>query len=176
MARLGDKAPNLRFLILGDGAERPRLTAMAKELGLENRVTLAGGVPIEQVARTMANVDLGVEPKRKRSFANEALSTKIPEFMAMGVPVLASDTRTHQFYFKEGMVRYFESEDVDDLASKILELMKDPAKCNALRQRGDEFIKENNWDARKHEYLDLVERLVGAPSAASVTKTVRNAA
>jgi glycosyltransferase involved in cell wall biosynthesis len=35
MARLGNKAPKLKFLILGDGAERDRLKAMASEHGLE---------------------------------------------------------------------------------------------------------------------------------------------
>ena len=160
MAQLRDKAPNLKFLILGDGAERDALLAMASQHGLGDRVTITGGVPIEKVAEIMANADLGVEPKRKRSFANEALSTKILEFMAMGVPVLASDTRVHKLYFKDGLIQFFESENVDDIAIKILELMHDSARRDALRARGMSFVQQNNWDVRKNEYLDLVNRLV----------------
>jgi glycosyltransferase involved in cell wall biosynthesis len=160
MAQLRDEANNLRFLILGDGAERERLIALAKEHGLEDRVTIIKGVPIEEVAKTMANVDLGLEPKRKHSCANEALSTKILEFMAMGVPVLASDTRVHQMYFTDDMVEFFESENVADLAAKILALIRNPARRTAMRERGVEFILENNWDLKKNEYLDLVDRLV----------------
>src|SRR5260370_15522115 len=153
MAHLRDQASKLKLLVIGDGAERDKLLALAKQHGLENRVTIVKAVPIEEVARTMANVDLGVEPKRKSSFVNEALSTKILEFMAMGVPVLASDTRVHQMYFTNDRLEYFESENVEDLAAKILCLMTDQARRTALRESGMEFILENNWDVKKKEYL-----------------------
>jgi len=160
MARLGDKAANLRLIIFGDGAERERLTSMVENYGLGDRVSIGGGVPIEQVASTMASVDLGIEPKRKRSFGNEALSTKILEFMAVGVPVLASSTRINRMYFEDGLIAFFESEDVDDLAAEILRLIEQPAITSTLRERGLKFIEENNWNIKKHEYLDLVDGLV----------------
>src|SRR5208337_3740288 len=87
MALLRDKAPNLKFLIVGDGPDREKLKTLVRQLHLEDHVVMAGVIPIEQVAETMATVDLGVVPKRKDSFGNEAFSTKIMEFMAMGVPV-----------------------------------------------------------------------------------------
>jgi glycosyltransferase involved in cell wall biosynthesis len=161
MALLRDKAPKLKLLILGDGTERERLVALAEENGLADRVTISGGVSIEKVAWVMSSVDLGVEPKRKRSFANEALSTKILEFMAMGVPVLASDTHVHQLYF-DNLIHFFESENIENLAATILALMHDPTRRDALCKRGTEFILENNWDVKKHEYLDLVDRLICA--------------
>lgn len=160
MAVLGDKAPNLTFLILGDGIERDRLRGLVKENHLEDRVTIGGGVPIEKVAEMMANVDLAVEPKLKSSFANEALSTKILEFMAMGVPVIASDTRVHRLYFKDDLIQFFESENVGDLAAKILELMQDSDRYNTLRTHGMRFADQNNWNVRRTDYLDLVGRLV----------------
>ncbi len=160
MAHLGNKAPNLRFIIFGDGHERDRLLAMAKELGLEDRVTIMQERPASEVAEAMAKADLGVEPKRKHSFANEALSTKILEFMAMDVPVLASDTRVHEMYFKDGTVQYFESENIADLAAKILELMHDPDKCDALRARGRSLVQDYGWKEKKGEYLSLVDRVV----------------
>ena len=158
MGRLSTRVPNLRLLVLGDGAEREKLRTLARENGIEDRVTILGGVPMEDVARTMANVDLGVEPKRKHSFANEALSTKIPEFMAMDVPVVASDTMVHKLYFPE-MVEFFESENVDDLSDKILKLVEDEKARQALRERGRRFIAANNWDIKKYEYLNLIDRL-----------------
>jgi glycosyltransferase involved in cell wall biosynthesis len=141
----------------------PEVLAMIKECGLEGRVTIREERPVDEVAEMMANADLGVEPKRKHSFANEALSTKILEFMAMGVPVLASDTRVHQMYFKDGSVEYFESENVGDLAGKILDLMHDPGKRSALCARGTSLVQGYDWDAKKGEYLGLVDRLVKSP-------------
>ena len=160
MALLRDRAPHFKFLIVGDGPDRHKLQTMISNLHLEDCVTLIGMIPVEKVAETMANVDLGVVPKRKDSFGNEAFSTKIMEFMAMGVPVLASRTRIDQYYFSEDTVRFFDSENVDDLAAKILELAADPARSNTLRDQAAEFIRTNNWDVKKQEYLDLVDRLV----------------
>jgi glycosyltransferase involved in cell wall biosynthesis len=152
-------APQLRFLIVGDGSERPRLEAMVTKLGLQDRVTIKGFVPMEEVAQIMSTIDLGVVPKRSDSFGNEAFSTKIMEFMAMGVPVLAARTRVDEFYFNEDMLQFFESGRSEDLAAKILFLLQNPLRRAALVEAGNEFIARNNWDVRKQEYLGLVDRL-----------------
>jgi glycosyltransferase involved in cell wall biosynthesis len=159
-ALLRDTVPNLRFLIIGDGPERNKLEAMVEQERLEDRVSLSRMIPLEQVAEVMADVDLGVVPKRRHSFGNEAFSTKIMEFMAMGVPVLASQTRIDEWYFGEGQVQFFESDNVEDLAAKILTLARDTEGRRALRTRGTQFIEKNNWDTKKHEYFDLVDRLI----------------
>jgi len=161
VARLREKAPNVRLLIIGDGPDRGKLSAMIKQLCLEGCVTMSGFIPLEKVAETMADVDLGVVPKRSDSFGNEAFSTKIMEFMAMGVPVLASRTAVDQYYFNDRLVQFFESANVDDLASKILDLVRDPVKCDSLRTSAASFIEQNNWDVKKQEYLDLADRLCG---------------
>jgi len=161
VALLRDKIRNLKFLVIGDGPDGDRLKTMVKQLHVEDQVTITGLIPMEQVADTMATVDLGVVPKRKDSFGNEAFSTKIMEFMAMGVPVVVADTRIDRYYFNEELVQFFESENVEDLATKILELEQSPKRRSALRACAAHFIEQNNWDIRKREYLDLVDRLTG---------------
>ncbi len=159
MSLLRDRVPNLRFLIVGDGPDREKLRGMIQRQHLEDRVFLKGFVPMEQVAEIMATIDLGVVPKRKDSFGNEAFSTKIMEFMAMNVPVIASRTRIDEYYFNENMVQFFESENAEDLATKILDLMQNPARRSALCGCSTQFIAHNNWDVKKHEYMELVDRL-----------------
>ncbi len=168
VALLREKAPNLRCWIIGDGPDFEKLKAMVEKERLEEQVTMNGAVSIEKVAETMALVDLGVVPKRSDSFGNEAFSTKIMEFMAMGVPVLASRTAIDQYYFTGQLVQFFESDSVRDLADKILDLMSNPARCDSLRAHGAEFIRQNNWGVKKKEYLDLVDRLVNPASYCAV--------
>jgi glycosyltransferase involved in cell wall biosynthesis len=160
MSLLRESVPNLRFLIIGDGPERAKLQAMVTQERLEGRISLSRVIPLEQVAQVMAEVDLGVVPKRRHSFGNEAFSTKIMEFMAMGVPVLASSTRIDEYYFKEGEVQFFESENVEDLAAQIKFLVRDIQCRRTLRERGRRFIEQNNWDSKKHEYFDLLNQLI----------------
>jgi glycosyltransferase involved in cell wall biosynthesis len=114
---------------------------------------------MELVAEVLSTVDLGVVPKRSNSFGNEAFSTKTMEFMAMNVPVIVSRTRIDEYYFSDQMVQFFESDNAADLATKILELIKNPARRTALSTCSLAFIALNNWDVKKHEYLELVDRL-----------------
>jgi glycosyltransferase involved in cell wall biosynthesis len=156
---LRDRAPNLRFRIVGDGPDRERLKEMIAEHHLETQVSIEGFVPIEQVAKIMSSVDLGVVPKRKDSFGNEAFSTKIMEFMAMNVPVVASRTRIDEYYFNEHLVQFFEPGNVSDLAERIFQLMQDPDRRRELCRNGAAFIVDNNWSVKKEEYFALVDRL-----------------
>jgi glycosyltransferase involved in cell wall biosynthesis len=158
---LRDRVPNLRLIIVGDGPDREKLRSMISRLHLEDRVSLQGFVPIERVAEIMATVDLGVVPKRKDSFGNEAFSTKIMEFMAMNVPVVAARTRIDEYYFSDDIVQFFESGSAEDLAAKIFELVHNPERRMALRECSSRFVAKNNWDVKKGQYLDLVDRLVG---------------
>jgi glycosyltransferase involved in cell wall biosynthesis len=163
MALLRERAPQLRLLLIGDGPERENLRRLVTARSLEDRVSLAGMVPLEKVAEIMAAVDAGVVPKRTDSFGNEAFSTKIMEFMAMGVPVIASRTRIDQYYFNDELVEFFHSGNAEDLAEKILALMRNQSKRTTLRENALSFIAANNWDVRKDEYLSLVDRLTGKP-------------
>lgn len=151
--------PHLRLMLIGDGPERENLKRLILERGLGDCISLAGLVPLEEVAAIMSGVDLGVVPKRSDTFGNEAFSTKIMEFMAMGVPVLAARTRVDEYYFNDNLVQFFESGNSRDLAEKILELMQRPERRTELCAASREFIGENNWGVRKQEYLGLVERL-----------------
>lgn len=160
MSLLRDKIPQLRFLLIGNGPERENLKRMIRDNKLENRVTLKGLIPLEQVAETIAGIDLGVVPKRSDTFGNEAFSTKIMEFMAMGVPVLAAKTRIDQYYFNSDLVEFFESGNARDLAAKIEFLVNRPERRAQLSAACSTFIAQNNWDVRKQEYLEIVDRLV----------------
>ena len=53
--------------------------------------------------KRMAEADFGIVPKRSEGFGNEAFSTKIFEFMALGIPVIAADTKIDKYYFNDSL-------------------------------------------------------------------------
>lgn len=159
------KAPGLRFLIIGDGRERDNLRRLIRERNVEDVVTMMGLIPLSQVAEILDRADAGVVPKRGDGFGSIAFSTKIMEFLAMRVPVIASRTRIDEFYFNEQLLEFFESGNAQDLAAKILNLIENPERVAAMRQAGANYIASNNWNVRQRDYLDLVDRLVARPSA-----------
>jgi glycosyltransferase involved in cell wall biosynthesis len=148
------------FHIYGDGNTKEALMALTRELDLEGRVRFFDWIPVHQMAEIMANADLGVVPKRADSFGNEAYSTKIMEFMSLGVPVLVSSTKIDRFYFDDSVVRFFESGNVAALADGMLELLRDRGLRERLAVRAREYAQRNSWESRRPDYLHLVDSLV----------------
>lgn len=160
-AGIKDQIPGTEFHIYGSGSAKKSFQQLASELDLDKNVLFKGSLPMDEIADVMANADLGIVPKRATTFGNEAFSTKILEFMALGVPVLVSNTKIDKYYFNNSLVAFFNSEDVENLAEKMLLLIKNQEKRARLRMKGLEFIEENNWEVKKNIYFDMVNSLTG---------------
>ena len=160
-AVIASKYPEVTFSIYGDGPTRDSLIQLTRDLGLEGRVILAGLVTIDQISGVMSRADIGVVPKRANSFGNEAFSTKILEFMALGVPVIVSNTKIDKYYFTDDLVMFFKNEDIDDLAAKMELMITNREIRNQYIKSSLEYIRENNWDVKKRIYLDLISSLTG---------------
>ncbi len=122
----------------------------------------------------MENADLGVVPKRGNGFGNEAFSTKILEFMSMGVPVLIPDTTIDSYYFDDSIVRFFRANDEISLADNMLDLILHSDVRERLARNADKFIKGYLWDENEALYLNIVDSLLGTaekPSSGGDTKT-----
>ena len=153
-------APDLRFHIHGEGSAKPALRALVDELGLADRVHLHAPLPLRAIAGVMAQADLGVVPKRNDPFGGEAFSTKILEFMALGVPVMVARTRIDQHYFDDTLVSFFEPGDEHDLARAMLDAVRDRTRSAELAARALAFARTHSWGERQGLYLDIVRRLV----------------
>jgi glycosyltransferase involved in cell wall biosynthesis len=158
-ALIKDKIPMAEFHIYGTGTDMDYLKRLVLDLGLQDRVFLKGSLPIYEVAEKMANADLGIEPKRNDMFAGDAMSTKILEFMSLGIPVIASDTRVHKYYFDESVVLFFKSDDEQDLARCMLSLIENANLRQKMFLNSHQFVQGYVWDKRKEEYLGLVDRM-----------------
>jgi glycosyltransferase involved in cell wall biosynthesis len=154
-----ERVVDLEFHIYGKGTDQQYFEDLVKTLGLQDRIFFKSIVPIEKLPQIIAGANLGVEPKLKRSFGNEAFSTKILEFMYVGIPVIASDTLVHTHYFDESLVKFFRSEDEEDLAECIVQLRKDKRLRDTLVANSFRYMEQNNWEVRKYTYLNIVDSL-----------------
>lgn len=157
--KLRNQLPKAEFHIYGEGSMKPDLMRLVDELGLNDCVSFFAPLRIHEIAVVMATADLGVVPKRADSFGNEAYSTKIMEFMSVGVPVVVSSTKIDRYYFNNSVVQFFESGNPDSLAEAMLEVLRDEKLRERLIRNGMEYVARNNWEANKADYLHLVDSL-----------------
>jgi glycosyltransferase involved in cell wall biosynthesis len=157
--KMRHKVPRSEFHIYGDGNMKQQLVELAGELGLNGSVKFFNPMRIEEIAAVMAEADLGVVPKRADSFGNEAYSTKIMEFMSLGVPMVVSSTKIDRYYFNDSVVRFFESGNVDALAAAMSEVLTNDEARRSLVSQASAYVAKNNWQSRRRDYLQLVDSL-----------------
>jgi glycosyltransferase involved in cell wall biosynthesis len=82
LAHTGGLPPGTRLRLIGDGPERPRLEALARELGIVDHVEFVGVIP---------NEDLPQHLLRARAFVSTLTGTSLREAALCGLPVVAYD-------------------------------------------------------------------------------------
>jgi glycosyltransferase involved in cell wall biosynthesis len=135
--RTAREARALRLVVLGEGEERGRLEALARELGVAPEVDFAGFVANPYAF--MARASLFVV-----SSAWEGLPTVMVEAMACGAPVVSTDCPSGPGEILE-RGRYGRLVAVGDaaaLAGAMLATLDDPPPPELLRRRAGEFGPE----------------------------------
>jgi glycosyltransferase involved in cell wall biosynthesis len=83
--RLLERYPSLKYLIVGDGSDRPRLEAKVATLGLSDRVIFAGQIPENEKVAHYNLADVYVMPS-----IGEGFGIVLIEAAACGLPVIGS--------------------------------------------------------------------------------------
>jgi len=162
LRRLADERPDLAFHldIYGRGDAEPHLRAQALDLGLAERVSFHGRIPIEDVPAAIAGADIGLAPTRHDPFTDVSLSTKLFEYAAMGKPVVASRLPLVTATFEAGTIATYAAGDVNAMATAIASFLDDPAEREAAIGRTLEVVRAQSWERQAAAYVALVEALI----------------
>ena len=157
---LRKEIPEISFTIHGRGEYLNELKMLADTLGLTTHVRFSTHyVPTRELPQLIGNAHAGIVPYRKDIFTDGILPTKMMEYAALGVPVIAARTTAITAYFDSEMVQFFTPEDVDDLAQSIKLLFKDRDQLAQYARNIDKFNERHNWKAVAAQYVEVVDRL-----------------
>ncbi len=122
--------PDVHFLIMGyPGVDR--YGRLAEQLGIADHVSLPGRILYRDSHKYLALGDVAVAPKMSETEG----SGKIPQYMAMGLPVVTFDTQVAREYLGDlGIYARFGS--TSDLAAKLRIALDQPAWAQRLGQLG----------------------------------------
>jgi glycosyltransferase involved in cell wall biosynthesis len=139
-AQLSATFPDWHLIIYGEGQERPRLEALIREKGLEERIRLPG---IEQhPEQALPHADVFVVSSRYEGF-----SMVLAETMAMGLPVVSFACSGPLEIVRDGVDGLLAPPgDVAALAATLARLMRDETLRRRLAQEAvavaDRFAPE----------------------------------
>ncbi|HTY54083.1 MAG TPA: glycosyltransferase family 4 protein [Candidatus Binataceae bacterium] len=160
VALLVSRIPELRLRMIGAGDFLENAKALAASLGLANRVSFEGLVPIEDLPRVLQGAAIGLVPNHDTHATRLMLPVKLLEYVTLGIPVITSRLKTVEYYFPETAVRMVPPGDAEAMADAILELYQDPAYRHQLAQNARRIVNKTSWAAQRKNFFHAVDSLL----------------
>jgi glycosyltransferase involved in cell wall biosynthesis len=161
-AAVAEQVPGAVLTVYGEGDAVPALLAAAEALGLTDRVELTGELlPQAETLRRVEGAAVGVIPNRPTKLNRFALSTKLFEYVALGVPVVVADLPTLRDHFDDTEVMFFRAGDARSLADGLLAVAADyDAALERARNARRRYDAHYRWSLQAERYRALLHRLL----------------
>ncbi len=151
-ARLLRDTPRLKFLIVGDGAEKQKLIHQKQEMGLDN-VLFLDQQSREKIASFYHAADCCLVHLRRADLFLKNIPSKIFEIMACGKPILlGTKGESKRLVSRARCGVFFEPENAGDLASGIRLLQSQPQWRKRLGRSGYQFVRRHYSRAELADY------------------------
>ncbi|AJA70639.1 N-acetyl-alpha-D-glucosaminyl L-malate synthase BshA [Myroides odoratimimus] len=138
-----------KLMLVGDGPEKERAERQALELGIYDKIIFFGNS--NEIEHILSYSDLFLLPSETESFGLAAL-----EAMAMGVPVISSNTGGLPEVNEHGVSGYLSNVgDVEDMVANALKIVKDQDTLCGFKERAREVAKKFSIDKVVPLYEDI---------------------
>jgi glycosyltransferase involved in cell wall biosynthesis len=160
-ARVREAFPLARLTVAGSGPELPALQALATTLAVGDRVVFTGRIDNAAMASLYAQADCMLNPSTV-----DNMPISILEAFASGVPVVSTDAGGIPDLVDDGVSGLLVPvRDAEAMAAKTIDLLRDPARAQALRQAGLAEAKRYDWPQVSRLWLDAYRRVAVQGSA-----------
>ena len=156
LIRAAGRIPELRIAIAGRGEEEARLLALARDLGIAERVHLLG--LRDDIGQILESADLFAQPS-----LSEGLPLAVLEAMSLGLPVVASDVGGISEAVEHGRSGILVAPGRDEeLARAIQQILDDDEARDALGRAARARVEaEFSMDSMTDRYEALYRELIG---------------
>ncbi len=151
-----DVTENVRFVMAGSGDMIRRIIELAAEMGIGHKVLFTGFLRGKDVERIYRMADLYVMPSVSEPFGIaplEALSHDVPVIVSKqsGVSEVLQNVLKVDFW------------DVNEMANKIIAVLKHPPLHSTLREQGSFEVRKLSWKDAASGCLEIYNSVTGAP-------------
>ncbi len=148
--RVLEKVPDTKFFMAGSGDMELRMIELAAQLGIGHRVLFTGFLRGRDVDRIFQMADCYVMPSVSEPFGIaplEAIRNDVPTIISKQSGV--SEVLTHAL-----KVDFW---DVDDIANKIVAVLRHPPLSQTLRQHGGFELRRLTWEGAAQKCVQAYE-------------------
>jgi glycosyltransferase involved in cell wall biosynthesis len=159
-----ERVPEARLLLVGHFHEREykaEIHQLIAAYHLEKAVVLTGRVPYADIPKWLAQADVGLIALQETEKFKTCIPTKLFEYMASRLPVVASDLPPAR-RFMNGLDCGFlvEPAHPQAYAEAIEYLLSHPAEAKRMAENGPRAVEETyNWGSEAEKLVKLYQKL-----------------
>lgn len=145
-----EEIPDAFLIVVGKGPLENDCRKLVKDLNLSDSIVFCGYVESKLIPSYYASCDVYCSP----ALGGESFGIVLLEAMAVGKPVVASKIPGYDRVIIDGYNGlFFDPKNPQDIAGKIVRILKDKRLRDSLIKNGREFVKNYSWGsvARKME-------------------------
>jgi len=167
-AELQHSAAQVVFVLVGEGAEKAKIMALARSRSLNN-LRFVNQQPRERIPQFISSADACLVLLKKTELFKTVVPTKMLEFMACARPViLGVDGQARQILEQAGAGIFVEPENAAQLAETVKRLAGDTALCQTMGVNGRRHILRYFERQRTAEtYLAVLEATLAKEAVAA---------
>jgi glycosyltransferase involved in cell wall biosynthesis len=166
VAALRRDFPELRYIIVGVGPDEERLRALAKELGVSDRVGLVGAMRDDELPEAYATSTIYLGASRvDRAIDVEGFGISFVEAAASGIPSVAGDSGGVRSAVRDGETGIVvPATDSDAVTDAIRSLLLNPDRRKQMGTAGRRAVETHyNWDRVARDVREFTYRVTGTP-------------
>jgi glycosyltransferase involved in cell wall biosynthesis len=145
------------------GATTPFLNKVMDSVaqnGLRNAVRYLGPKSLDEIVAAIHTCDVGVIPNRNNAFTEINTPTRIFEYLSLGKPVVSPRAKGVTDYFGPDDMIYFELGDAAHLAKQLEFVCRQPARAQAVTQRGQQVYLRECWSHAREKFIGRVGEML----------------
>jgi len=167
--RILEPIPSARMLIVGKGPAEGELKELSRSLGIADRVTFLAPVEYEGLPSILAQADIGVASSSPSStFRYYASPLKLMEYMAAGLPVIATRIGQTEATMQEADAGILVNHSVEEFAQAAIDLLTDQAHYRRCSEAGVRYTVNFDWDLLMETAYRYALHVLGGESVPGV--------
>ncbi|NOY76869.1 MAG: glycosyltransferase family 4 protein [Calditrichaeota bacterium] len=158
--------PDFRMLLIGpfsDPFVEKEALAQIRRNQLEETIIYDGVLPSESIGQRLQQVKLGLIPFEKNpKFEKMFIPTKLLEYMASGMPIIASDFPSNRLFIeKYSLGKLVPPGDVDAFVEAIVHQLRDREGSIEISKRGVEIARKSyRWENEAAKLIHFYQNVL----------------
>nr|MBA2483609.1 glycosyltransferase [Nitrosomonas sp.] len=144
LAIVKKQIPDILLVLVGDtydDADRKWLKMKAEKAGVKDQLVWTGWLPMHEGWRYVRTAELGLSPIPRGSLLDCGSPTKVPEYLALGIPVVCNDNPDQEQAIKDSGAGICVPYSAQNFANAVIKMLSlDKAERDKMQIKGKNYV------------------------------------